>query len=247
VRGIDDSLRFEWEAFSAVKIDYFPHRPELFTVTNNHLHIIRLAMQRVMEAGYKRIALVMDRGWDETVDHHWCAGFIWEQQKLDPSDRIEPYLIPGLQWEEHVTEGNSVMKPDMLPHHEELKRWLMKEKPEVIISKDQFVLPVLEELGWRVPGDVALVDLFLENKDGQVAGVFQNHHTVGGLAVETVAAQIQHNQRGIPAVPTTSLVEGTWVAGASLPPRSSAKKAATRKKPRARKRSETARSSQVAS
>jgi LacI family transcriptional regulator len=222
VREIDDSLKFEWENFSAVKIDYFPHKPELFTVTNNHLHIIRLAMRRAMDAGYRRIAFVMDQGWDETVDHHWCAGFFWEQQRLDPADRIEPYLIPGLIWEEQNLDSRGRQSPLLAPHFAGLRNWLLAERPDVIISKDQFVLPVLAELGWQVPRDVAFVDLFQDDETGKIAGVRQNHATVGALAVETVAAQIQHNQRGIPEIPTTSLVEGTWIDGASLPPKPAA-------------------------
>ena len=217
VREIDDSLRFDWERFSAVKIDYFPHRPELFTVTSHHLHIIRLAMQRIMAAGYRRIAFVMDRGWDETVDSNWCAGFHWEQQKLEPSDRIEPFLFPGLIWEEEVHKLDEDARSRELPYADALAKWLEETKPEVIISKNQFVYPAIARLGWRVPEEVAFVDLFLEDPDGSIAGVRQNHEAVGALAVETLAALIQHNQRGIPPVPTTSLVEGTWVDGASLP------------------------------
>ncbi len=196
VREIDDFLQFEWENFCAVKIDYFPHEPEIFTVTNNHLHIVRLAMRRVMDAGYRRIALVMDQGWDITVDNHWCAGYIWEQRELAPQDRLEPYLIPST---------------------ESLESWLCAHRPDAIISKAEFVFPVLEKMRWKVPDDVAFVDIFLEDETGRIAGVRQNYRTVGGLAVETLASLIQYNQRGVPAYPRTSLVEGTWIDGASLP------------------------------
>lgn len=215
VREIDELLKFDWDDFSAVKIDYFPHQPSLTTITNNHLHISRLAMQHVMAAGYRRIALVMDQGWDETVDHHWCAGFCWEQRSLRPVDRIEPYLIPPQIWEELQAEERA--GGPRHPYVAELAHWLAERRPEVVISKKEFVWPALMELGWQVPDDIAFVDLFLEKRDGQVAGVWQNHETVGALAAETVAAMIQHNQRGIPEIPTTSLVEGTWQDGASLP------------------------------
>ncbi|MBN2069489.1 MAG: LacI family DNA-binding transcriptional regulator [Opitutales bacterium] len=196
VREIDELLKFEWEHFSAVKIDYFPHKPELHVVTNNQLHIVRLAMQQVIRAGYKRIAFIMDRGWDITVDNLWCAGFIWEQQKLAPKDRIAPYLIP---------------------EKEPLVDWLQRIRPQVIISKGSFVESILKQLQWRIPEDVAFVDLFNEDTSGNVAGVRQNHFRVGELAVETLASQIQLSIRGIPKIPTTTHVEGTWIEGASLP------------------------------
>jgi len=196
VREIDQTLSFEWENFSAVKIDYFPHQPELANVTNNHLHIIRLAMQKVIAAGYRRIAFVMDEGWDITVDRHWSAGFLWEQQSLAPEDRIPAYLFPNKQ-----------SLPDFLREH----------RPEIVISKREFIQGALKTLGWRIPQDIAFADLFLDDFTGKTAGVRQNHETVGAIAVEMLAGLLQHNKRGIPEIPTTTFVEGTWFDGKSMP------------------------------
>ncbi|MGH8020591.1 MAG: hypothetical protein ACREIA_20370 [Opitutaceae bacterium] len=55
----------------------------------------------------------------------------------------------------------------------------------------------------------------------------QNHDTVGALAVELLAGQLQHNKRGVPEIPTTTYVEGTWFAGRSLPIRDAKGLAAT--------------------
>src|SRR5690606_4287892 len=55
---VDAPLRFEWSRFSAVKIDFFPHEPMLHNVTNDQRAIIRLAMRRVIAAGYRRVGFV---------------------------------------------------------------------------------------------------------------------------------------------------------------------------------------------
>lgn len=196
VREIDVDIQFDWNQFSAVKIDYFPHRPIIANVTNNQLHIIRLATQKVMEAGYRRIGFVLDEGWDITVDHLWSAGFLWEQQKLPAKDRIPAYLFPN---------------------KEPLEDWIKRTRPEVILSKREFVLPTLEKLGMSVPGDMAFVDLFLDDFSGANAGVRQNHSTVGAQAVAILDGLLQHNIRGIPEIPLTTYVEGTWFDGASCP------------------------------
>jgi LacI family transcriptional regulator len=78
-------------------------------------------------------------------------------------------------------------------------------------------MSALQQLGLRVPQDIAFVDLFLEAVDGPVAGVRQNHETVGALAVEILAGQLQHNKYGVPEIPTTTYVEGTWHDGPSCP------------------------------
>lgn len=198
VREIDEALEFDWARFSAVKIDYFPHEPQLPVVTNDQLQIIRLAMQKAIAAGYRRIGFVMDEGWDITVDHLYQAGFLWEQQTLDPADRIPPYLIPN---------------------KEPLADWIRRHQPDAIIGKTDFVAEPLKEMGLRVPRDIAFVDIFLEDTSGKTAGVVQNHDEVGRLAVELLAGQLQQNKYGIPNIPTTTYVEGTWCEGRSLPPK----------------------------
>ncbi|MCR6630477.1 MAG: LacI family transcriptional regulator [Magnetospirillum sp.] len=75
MREMDRALQLDWSRFSAVKIDYFPHEPKLHNVTNNQCDVIRLAMQRLIAGGYRRIGFVMHRGWDHSVDHLWTAGF----------------------------------------------------------------------------------------------------------------------------------------------------------------------------
>jgi LacI family transcriptional regulator len=198
VREIDDVLQFDWASFSAVKIDFFPHEPQLPVVTNNHFQIVRLAMQKAKSKGYRRIAFVMDEGWDISVDHLWSAGFLWEQQSLPKSDRIPAYLFPN---------------------SEPLDDWLRRNKPDVVISKSEFVIPVFESMGRHVPDDIAFIDIFLENNDTKYAGVKQSYNAVGALAVEILAGQMQQNRRGIQPIPTQTCVEGIWYDGASLPDR----------------------------
>ncbi|MBK8476361.1 MAG: LacI family DNA-binding transcriptional regulator [Opitutaceae bacterium] len=198
VREIDVALQFDWTRFAAVKIDYFPHEPQLPLVTNDQLQIIRLAMQKVLAAGYRRIGFVIDEGWDITVDHLWRAGYLWEQQALAPADRLAPYLIPN---------------------REPLADWLRRTKPDAVIGKAEFVTATFKELGLRIPKDLAFVDIFLDDLSGKTAGVVQNHNEVGRLAVELLAGQLQQNKYGVPAIATTTYVEGTWRDGHSLPPR----------------------------
>ena len=214
-REMGDALQFDWPSFSAVKIDYFPHQPVLHNVTNNQCDIVRLAMQKVIAMGYKRIGFVMHRGWDHAVDHLWTAGFLCEQQHLSTRDRVSAHIFPEAdpvdRW---FNENNSPVVADL----SSFSKWYNKYKPEVLISKGSFVLPLLAKMGVRIPRDLAFVDVFLDSNDGVTAGVRQNHATVGATAVEILAGQLQHNKFGIPEIPTTTFVEGTWFDGQSCPP-----------------------------
>ncbi len=215
-REVDAALHLDWSHFSAVKIDYFPHQPKLHNVTNNQCDIVRLAMQRVIAYGYRRIGFVMHRGWDHSVDHLWTAGFLCEQANLAESDRIPMLQFPDLEpMEEWMAEGRSHVVAPVASFGE----WYRKFKPEVIISKASFVQASFSALALRPPRDLAFVDVFLQDKSGRVAGVRQNHDTVGALAVEILAGQLHHNKYGVPTIPTTTFVEGTWADGDSCPSR----------------------------
>jgi LacI family transcriptional regulator len=126
------------------------------------------------------------------------------------------FLFPGPEpVEDWINEGKS----DVVAPLETFSAWLREHRPEVVISKASFVLPVLEKLGLHVPRDIAFVDVFLEDFSGQMAGVRQNHAAVGALAIDMLASRLQHNDRGAPAIPTTTYVDGTWFDGRTLPPR----------------------------
>lgn len=213
-RDMGDELQLDWQNFSAVKIDYFPHHPPLHNVTNNQCSIVRLAARKVLAAGYRRLGFVMHRGWDLSVDNNWTAGFLCEQDLLPARDRVPMHLFPDLHpIERWMTEKNASPQVDAEP----FARWFEKHRPEVILSKGAYVLPALARMGVRVPRDVKFVDLFLEPDGGVTAGVRQNHSRVGAVAVEILAAQLHHNKFGVPAIPTTTFVEGTWCDGASCP------------------------------
>lgn len=214
MREVDVALNFDWARFSAVKIDYLPHEPKLHNVTNNQCDIVRLAMQRVIAGGYRRIGFVMHRGWDHSVDHLWTAGFLCEQSHLQPRERIPMLLFPEA---EPVAAWMAESQSDVIAPTPQFQQWFEKHRPEVIISKASFVQPCFAKLKLKVPRDVAFVDVFLEKTGGRVAGVRQNHETVGELAVEILAGQLHHNKYGIPEIPTTTYVEGTWFDGATCP------------------------------
>ena len=81
-------------------------------------------------------------------------------------------------------DGSSLFDPGPL------KKWLHRHRPEVVVAKAAYVLPLITDLGLKIPRDIAFADLFLEDTRGGVAGVRQNHDRVGGCAVEIVARPI---------------------------------------------------------
>lgn len=215
-RELGDKLQLDWKHLSAVKIDYFPHEPRLHNVTNNQCNIIRLAMRKIGAMGYRRLGFVVHRGWNHAVDNNWTAGYLTAQEDLPQRHRLPAHVFPArfpvARWF-HETDASVVA--DLGP----FQKWLERHRPEVIIAKAAYVLPLLKAMSLRIPEDIAFANLFLEQPDGAMAGVRQNHDMVGAAAVGIVASQLQHHKFGVPTIPLKTYVEGTWFDGASCPPR----------------------------
>lgn len=202
---VDEPVAFDWSRFAAVKIDFLPHAPRLNNVTNDQRSILQQAVRRTWAAGYRRIGFVLPESWDESVDLAWSAGFYAIQTKQPRADRVPLLRYPN-------PSSGSLAVP-----RAGLEAWWRRHQPDVILGYGPYVLPQLEALGIRVPDDIAFADIFLEHASGRIAGMRQNCLRVGEVAVETLAGQLAHNITGLPALATTTLVEGTWCDGASLP------------------------------
>ena len=95
--------------------------------------------------------------------------------------------------------------------------WFGRHRPDLILSAEAFVKGQIDRLGLLVPADVAYADLSLQRPSGEIAGVRENAARVGEVAFELLNAQLHQNLCGLAPIPTTTLVEGQWSDGASLP------------------------------
>jgi LacI family transcriptional regulator len=210
----EQTVELDWKQFSAVKIDVLPQSLGLHHVTNHQCAIVQLAVRRTLAAGYRKIGFVIPRWWDEIVDLAWSAGFLAEQARLPLADRV-PMLVYA-----RADESGGPRTADSQVPAELLAQWLHQHEPEVVLSYAPFVVGRLQELGRRIPTDISYVDVFVKSCDGSIAGIRQNCHRVGEVALETLGGLLAQNITGLPVVPSATLIEGTWVDGASLPCRS---------------------------
>ncbi len=94
--------------------------------------------------------------------------------------------------------------------------WYKKYKPEVVIGKASFVLPLFRKMGISVPGDVAFVDVFLEEANGRIAGVNRITRPSARWRWKS-GRQLQHNKYGVPEIPTTTFVEAPGTTALHVP------------------------------
>jgi LacI family transcriptional regulator len=209
----EELSEIDWSRLSAVKIGCFPQTPALHRVTNNHSGMLKLAMRRIVAAGYQRIGMVVTQAWDDVADQAWSAGFHFEQSRMAAAARI-----PVLRFATDRNELKSARPGHQLSNDEAaFLKWYRSHRPDVIVGLSPATLGRIVRTGLSIPRDVAYVDLSLERTDSGVAGIRQNGEFAGSVATTMLVAQIQQNQFGLPAVTTSTMVDGAWVDGASMP------------------------------
>lgn len=193
-------LELDWTGFSAASLGYTLASPALHLVGCHQYRSMKLALQRLLELGYRRIGLVMLEASDDRADHNWVAAYLVMQQHVPPRHRKPHLLLPA--WNEAAFAA-----------------WFTQHQPEVIVTKNLEVLAALRRLGRRVPEDTGVAFLSLPQPGGEYSGVDENPREVGAAAVNYVAGMIHRNERGIPASPQRLLIEGTWIDGRTVRPR----------------------------
>jgi DNA-binding LacI/PurR family transcriptional regulator len=159
---------------------------------------------KVREHGYRRIGFVSSRVFDRNTGGNFRAGFLAVQDALLPlPEHLEPLILE---------------ETDAVLDERALRPWLAAWKPDAIIATDPRVHGMLSDFGLDVPRDLAAATTSM--LDGNFdAGVDQNSHEIGQVAMRTLASLIHQNERGIPRYCRRILVEGRWADGASLPGR----------------------------
>ena len=184
-----------WENFSAVTFGYSLAQPDLHRLSNHQFRSMRLLLSKLRELGYQRPGLALPQSLDDRVLHQWFGGFVVEQQKF-PGHPIPLFLIPDEKW-----------------NQSRFSHWLERHRPDIVIGHQNELLEWLSESGVRVPEDVGFAHLDCPALTGPLSGIYQNGPEIGVAAADTLITMLQRNERGVPALPRTLLIEGRWAQG----------------------------------
>lgn len=186
----------DWSKFAVVATTYGVLAPEFHRVVPHQFSNMLTLCGELVRRGYRRIGIVEPAQHDRTVNHGFSAAVIW-QSVLGGTERVMPLIHEG-------------------PRPAELKAWYARERPDVIITQgDADGRAIARELGLRIPGPVGFASA---NKSGAsiFAGIEERPAHIGAAAVRLLTSLLQHGEKGIPAVPTVTMVKGEWVDGRSV-------------------------------
>ena len=187
-----------WDRFSAVRFGLTARKlPPFHSVSADQSGNAYLAFMKMTEKGYKRI------GFAGVSEKEWrgLAGFVQAQFNVPEKQRVPPLL-------HRFGEGGENLEKPL--------RWLNKYKPDAILIEHGQFFNQLKPLGFEAPRDFGLATTVIPDVPLD-SGIDQNPEEIGRVAVLLLLSQIRDNARGVPALFRQVLVEGTWMAGKSLP------------------------------
>lgn len=198
-------LKLKWDRFCLVAIGHSLQSPTLHKAVHHQYQGFVDTIDVLVRKGYRRIGVSI-------------AGYI---------DIRTNYIYRGAYYAMRSKHGGDkfVELHDFNPENREsFLQWYEENKPDIIVgagAHDHYVLPWLESAGVRCPRDVSYASVHLSKFDGSVAGMKQNSAQVGAAAVDLLINTLRHNERGIPSIAHTVLINGTWVDGKTAPGRQS--------------------------
>lgn len=190
-------LELDCEHFAAVAIGFSLVHPTLHRVSNYQFRSMRLLLAQLSDLGYQRPGLALPKSLDDRVLHQWLGAFLVDQ----PAARKTPlplFVVPDEKW-----------------NNEGFDSWLQRSRADAVISQTDEVLGWLRASGHSVPHDIGFAHLDCPDLEGPTSGICQNGHEIGVAAADMLIGVLQRNERGVPVLPRTMLIEGAWVEGAT--------------------------------
>jgi len=193
--------RLNYAPFAAATFGYGLRQPSLHRSAGNMTLGIHMAATQLAARGYQRIGLAITQWVDDRAESAYSGAMLHYQQSLPRRSRVPLLLFP----------------------HNDLRRcarvfaeWLKAHRPDALISFDTHVPGWLKKLGLRVPEDIGLVVHDWTPRMVGFAGIHQRRDHVASAAVDLVATQLMHHERGVPEVPRQILIPPAWIEGASI-------------------------------
>jgi len=197
-------LAFDWNDYSAVKIES-PHLDiPLYTLSSDQRQAARLAFRRLYDLGYRRLGLLTHHSSDSKQDDLYRAGFLLEQRRSRHAAAVPPLTL------------TSSSAPNVV------ESWIRANAVDAIVSDTLDLPPLLARMGLEVPREVGFAALDATGDSNQVSGIIPDHARVGAQAVEQVVGLMRINQRGLPATASCTYVPVSWREGATCALRSAA-------------------------
>ena len=191
---------FDWSPYPVVQCARFHISPRFHTVRSNIFQSVKLAFEKVLALGYRRIGLAVghhDIPLEDDQARHGAAVAV-AAAHLPPKRQLPVFL------------GSINDRPAF-------KEWVRKTRPDAVLGFSPRFYWLLVEMGFSIPDDIGFASLHLARNAPELSsGLFQNGEIIARQAVILLDQLIRERQRGIPELPMHLLIPSTWVEGETL-------------------------------
>ncbi|WP_372795811.1 LacI family DNA-binding transcriptional regulator [Pontiella sp.] len=192
--------RINWSELAVVRLGRSGVFPETHFAASAQMQNTIMAFERVQQLGYKRIGFAGTFSYKQ----YFTAGYLWAQNPLPENERIPPLNI-----------GSTQEDPEQLT---KLNHWLEQMRPDAIITDSAELLDILKQSGYQIPGDLGLATTSIHDTPID-AGIDQRPRTIGRAGARLLTAFIAERAFGLPEYCDETLIEGRWVNGTMMPPK----------------------------
>jgi DNA-binding LacI/PurR family transcriptional regulator len=191
---------FDFSCFSAVAIGYGMERPQLHRAASQQTLGAMQVVNRVLEAGYERVGLVLSREIDIRTQHRYLAGFygtiLGGEEK---AAFLDPFVFEEMDLER-------------------FRGWFEEQRPDAIVASHHWIGKDLARLGIEPGRDIGLALINYQGSE-PYARMRVPYEEIGRAGVNIVHGLLGINERGVPQHPSVMTVPGVWENGPSLPSR----------------------------
>jgi LacI family transcriptional regulator len=169
----------DWPRYSLVTIGYGLLSPSLHRVTEDHHLGMKLAFEECLTEGHRRIGLALVRAHNAMRRERWIGAYLYHQQDVAPSARLPIFI---------AQTGTPIA---------EAADWLRRHRPDIVLADDPSA--------WRTTRVPTLG--FALSEAHHFSGIHENNRGIGASAADLLVSLVLRNERGIPLMRQTTLVE----------------------------------------
>jgi LacI family transcriptional regulator len=201
-------LRLDWKHLASVSLGASLLAPRLHRVMADLNFNLLLALKSLKRLGYRRIGIALTQELD-SASHYTLRATVRDLYFNAPAEeRIPPLFHSRFAFREKDSYSGTL--------ETEAVAWIRQYRPEVVVGHDGRLVEWVEKAGYRVPADIGVVHLALDDDASDWAGIHSRRREVGATAVEWLVSLMRNRQFGVPKTPLNISVRGSWQMGKTL-------------------------------
>lgn len=193
-------VRLDWDNFACASFEEkVLNAPTIPRVAQDWFYNMMLALKMLRRYGYSRIGVHLEGQAERRSSHMARAAVHYFQKRIPLAERVPVKInrLPGIDLKE-------------------FSGWVHRVKPDVIIGQHGELVSAVERSGYRVPEQIGVVHLALEDDCKDWAGVWACKREIGEMAADAVIGKLQKHDYGLPLIRSDTLIPGRWHKGRTL-------------------------------